>query len=415
MNLRSAARRVAKADGEQPTLRVEITPKTMVVAVLIAGGVWVSLQLAPVLLVLIVALFLVGTLNPVVQWLEEKGIKRGIGVAAVFVSILIILLGVLALTIPPLIEQVKSLVQQEPALRARLVDTLSQSKATAPLADSIRRLDYGVVARASAATALEYSRRSVEISAYLISAFFLALYMMIDRVRLRGALYAVVPRTHHIRLSRVLLNLEIIVGGYIRGQVLTCALMGVFTFVLLTLCGVKSALAIGVLAGIADVLPYIGPLISVGSAAAAATPQGAVIVAVVLGAMLAYEELESRILVPKIYGNVLKLPSSVVLFALLAGGTLMGITGALLALPVAAALRMVIEELRVDLPGEDIDDHRVRAGDARAEREYERRAEGVPATDAAAIAVEISEKRADAEGEQGPQSDAPSRKDLETK
>jgi hypothetical protein len=118
-------------------------------------------------------------------------------------------------------------------------------------------------------------------------------------------------------------------------------------------------------------------------------------VAVVLLIMLAYEEFESRVLVPRIYGRALRIPSSVVLFALLAGGTLMGILGALLALPVAATVMMLIEELRVELPGqqEQVADVEQRVGDERAEEEYERRTEGVPAEQAAAIAVEISDDR----------------------
>jgi putative heme transporter len=114
--------------------------------------------------------------------------------------------------------------------------------------------------------------------------------------------------------------------------------------------------------------------------------------------MLAYEELESRFLVPRIYGRVLRLPSSVVLVALLAGGTLMGIVGALLALPAAAAVKMLIEELRVELPGEEVVDSGLRKRDEQAEKEYERRADGVPAKEAAAIAVEISEERRQEEG-----------------
>ena len=91
----------------------------------------------------------------------------------------------------------------------------------------------------------------------------------------------------------------------------------------------------------------------------------------------------------------MRLPSSVVLFALLAGGTLMGILGALLALPVAATVMMLIEELRVELPGqqEQVADTDSASGDERAEEEYERRTEGVPAEQAAAIAVEISDDR----------------------
>jgi hypothetical protein len=114
--------------------------------------------------------------------------------------------------------------------------------------------------------------------------------------------------------------------------------------------------------------------------------------------MLAYEEFESRFLVPKVYGNALRLPSSVVLFSLLAGGTLMGIPGALLALPAAAAMRMLVTELRIAMPGEVAHNAELRARDDLAEVEYERRAEGLPAQRAAAIAVEMSEIRQSEEG-----------------
>jgi len=376
-----------------PPLRIELTLKTMLLAIAVAAATWVALRLAPVFIVVVVALFLVGTLNPIVEWLEQHKVKRGLGIGMVFAAMLLAALGILALTIPTVVKQFAALVAQEPALRERLVGRLSQYRATQSLADSLRDVDYSALIKSVGGTALEYSTRSAQVIAYLVSAIFLALYIMIDRDRLRGGLYAIAPRKQHVRLSRVLLHLEIIVGGYIRGQLLTSGLMAVFTFILLTICGVKAALAIAVIAGIADVLPYIGVFLSVGPAVAAAATRGTMVVIIVLVAMLAYEEFESRFLVPRIYGNLLKLPSSVVLVALLAGGTLMGIPGALLALPVAAALRMLIEELRIDLPGEDIDDTAARSEDARGAREYDRRTAGVPAAEAAAIAVEISEKR----------------------
>jgi putative heme transporter len=373
-------------------LRFEITAKTMLMALLIGVGAWVAGQLLPVILVVVVALFLVGTLGPAVEWLELKGLPRGWGIAVGFAGMLITAILVAALTLPPLIDQFTTVVKHEPALRGRLADLLARSRPTAPLAESLRAIHYGALAKSAAATALQYSTRIVEIVAYVVSSVFLALYIMIDRDRLRGGLFALVPRTHHIRLSRVLLNLETIVGGYIRGQVLTSALMSAFTFTLLIACGVSNALAIAVFAGIADVLPYIGVFLSVGPAVLAASGHGVVTAIIVLCAMLAYEEFESRFLIPRIYGRALRLPSSVVLVSLLAGGTLMGIVGALLALPVAAALRMLVEELRVELPGEQADPS-LRARDERTEKEYERRTEGVAAKQAAAIAVEMSEQR----------------------
>jgi hypothetical protein len=195
------------------------------------------------------------------------------------------------------------------------------------------------------------------------------------------------------------MNLETIVVAYIRGQMVTCLLMALFTFGLLKVCGVENALAIATIAGLADVLPYIGALLSVGAAVLAALSRGPVIAVFVLVLMLAYEEFESRVLVPRIYGRALRLPSSVVLFALLVGGTLMGILGALLALPVAATVMMLIEELRVELPGEQEQsvDTLLREADERGEEEYERRTAGVAAKQAAVIADEISRDRREEE------------------
>ncbi|MBV9948948.1 MAG: AI-2E family transporter [Myxococcales bacterium] len=381
-----------------PTRRVEISPKTMLTAVTVVAGCFLLRELLPVLLVIVVGLFLAGTLNPAVEWLERRRFGRPTAIAVVFVGLLTLAGLVAALTIPALVDQVRGVAVQEPELRRRLADLLARSRWTASYAQSLRDLHYDALARAWAGTAFAFSTKAISIVAYAVSAAFLGLYVMLDRDRLRGGLFAAVPRKYHIRLSRVLLNLETIVGGYIRGQALTSALMIAFLFALLSVCRVQSPLPIAVFAGIADVLPYVGVFLSVGPAALAAAPHGLVVTIVVVVAMLAYEEFESRLLVPRIYGHALRLPSSIVLVALLAGGTLLGFVGALLALPLAAAVRMLIEELRVALPGEVFDDPVLRARDERAEKEYATRAEGVPAERAAAIAVEIAEGRMHEEG-----------------
>jgi hypothetical protein len=116
---------------------------------------------------------------------------------------------------------------------------------------------------------------------------------------------------------------------------------------------------------------------------------------VVFVLLLCYEEFESRVLIPLVYGRALRLPSSIVLFALIAGGTLYGIAGALLALPVAATLLMLVDELRVELPGESAqpEEKSVEHHDMVGEAEYLRRTDGMPAEEAAGVALEISEER----------------------
>jgi predicted PurR-regulated permease PerM len=214
---------------------------------------------------------------------------------------------------------------------------------------------------------------------------------MLDRDRARGALYALVPRRHHMKLTRVLVRLEQIVGGYIRGQVITSLLMTAFAFALLTIAGVDGALALALFAGIADVLPYIGVFLSVGPAVLATLARGAVWTFVVLGAMLAYEELESRLIVPRVYGRALRLPSWVVLVALLGGGVLGGIFGAIVALPVAAAIVMLVEELVPRLPGETPTPEREaeRARLEHAQSDYDRHTDGMSVRESAAIAFEL--------------------------
>jgi len=383
------------ADKKTRVVRFEVSPATMIQLILVVACLWLLIRLWPVFLVLVVALLIVGAMSPAVSWMEARRVRRGLAIAIVFMLLLVVAALAVTLTIPSLVTQASALVEQEPAFRARLADYLALSNLTAPLADWLRHVKYDALLRAISATAFNFSMRIFEITAYGASAIFLALYIMIDRDRLRGALFSVVPRSHHIRLARVMMNLETIVGAYMRGQLITCFLIAAFAFVLMVACGVPYAMALAVFAGVADVLPYIGPLLSIGPMVLAALARGPVIVAVVLLIMLAYEEFESRVLVPRIYGRSLRLPSSVVLFALLAGGTLMGILGALLALPVAAAVMMLIEELRVELPGqqEQVADVEQRVGDERAEDEYERRTEGVPAEQAAAIAVEMSDDR----------------------
>lgn len=380
---------------EPRTVRFEFTQVTLIKLALIGASLWLAIHLWPIILVLIVALLIMGTLSPVVQWLEEHRVRRGLGIALVFTGVFVASICVVTMTVPSVVRQAVVLFEREPAFRAGLANQLSHYHLSAPFAEWLRNLQYGAQASNVGATAFAYSLRLFEIAAYGMSAIFLALYMMIDRDRLRGGLYAVVPRTQHIRLSRIMLNIETIVGAYIRGQLITCVLIGAFTFVLLTACGVENAMALATFAAIADVLPYIGAILSVVPAVLAALGHSTTAAIVVLVMMLVYEEFESRVLIPRIYGQALRLPSSVVFFALMVGGTLMGLMGALLALPVAATLMMLIEELRVDLPGEQEQpaDTALRAQDELEEEEYERRTVGATAEQAAAIAVEISVDR----------------------
>jgi predicted PurR-regulated permease PerM len=386
------------------TLRIEIAPSTLVTIVLIGVGIALLTQLVPVILVLITGLMLVGTLSPAVEWLERRKVGRLAAIAIVFAALLAVVAALLVFTVPAFLLQVSSLVAQEPELRRTLVKFLDAYPLTTSLAETLRHLQYGKLFKSYSTEAIAFSRSLFELVAYGAGSIFLALYIMIDRDRLRGGLFAVVPRAHHMKLSRIMLKLETIVGGYVRGQIVTCAMMAIFLFIVLSACGVPNAIAIAAFGGIADVLPFVGIFLTMIPAVLAALAIGSVAATAVFVLLLCYEEFESRALVPIIYGRALRLPSSIVLFALITGGTLYGIGGALLALPVAATLLMLADELKLELPGETMqpEDDTAERNDVIGEAEYLRRAGGMTAEASAGVALEISEERKVKEGGAAP-------------
>jgi len=158
-------------------------------------------------------------------------------------------------------------------------------------------------------------------------------------------------------------------------------------------------------AGLTDVIPFIGGYLASAPAILAVSGTGSSM-AIVAIAMFAYQEFESRILVPRIYGRTLRLPPAVVLIALLIGGTLLGILGALLALPVAAGLRMVVRELRVELPGEgEAAQDETRSRDEKAEHMYDLLAHDAPVQEAAQIAGQLAARIKENEERRGSMTD----------
>src|SRR5450759_5795600 len=142
-------------------IRIEPSPGTIIALLLLIAGLWVLNQLLPVVLVLVAALIIVGTISPAVQWFEERRMRRGLGIAIVFTTLLVIAVLLITMTIPSLVAQATSLLDQEPALRARLVNWLAGSHLTSPLAELLRKVHSGALVRMAASNAIEFSTRVV--------------------------------------------------------------------------------------------------------------------------------------------------------------------------------------------------------------------------------------------------------------
>ncbi|HEY5088441.1 MAG TPA: AI-2E family transporter, partial [Polyangia bacterium] len=308
----------------------------------------------------------------------------------------LVLIGLL--TIPALVAQVRELIDGAPLMQQRLAERLGRSHLTWPLARAVEAANLQDQLLPSG-KAFEYSSQIVTTVGWGLTTLALAFYILADPSTTQAALYLIVPRRFHIRLARITLNLETIVGGYMRGQIITSALMGLFAYILLRFCSVKNPLPLAVFAGITDILPLIGGTLGAIPLVVATLPRGTVMVVTVVVSVVIYQEFENRIIIPRVYGHVLRLPAWALTLALLIGAKLMGVTGALLSLPVAAGIRMVIEELRVELPGDGAIDPHLRERDDRVESLYAELAAGAGAETSAGIALDIADRvrRSDAE------------------
>ncbi|MFL5455172.1 MAG: AI-2E family transporter [Myxococcales bacterium] len=378
-------------------VRFEIAPRTVALILATMAGLWLLRELWVVVLLVVVALVFAGTFHPLVAWMERRGLGRIFSLILLFVGSILLASLFLFLTVPPLAEELADIVHGAPANRERLIALLQQRSLTLPLAHAVQNAGLEQTFARIESSLPGYASQAAKVAGYFVTTIVLSFYFLADGKRTQGVLYAVVPREYHMRLARILHNLETIVGGYMRGQLITSAAIAVFTFLLLTVCQVPNALSLALFAALADVIPFVGGLLAAAFAALSALPHGLPAAGVVLISMLVYTEFESRILVPRVYGHVLRLSPAAVLLALLAGGTMLGVMGALLALPIAAGLQMILEELRVEMPGDDSDDRPERARNAKTEATYERMSAGSTAPEAGRIARNLAQDIRDAD------------------
>jgi predicted PurR-regulated permease PerM len=370
--------------------RLDLAARLVLLSVLAVVVVWIALQLATVLMVVTIALVLVGTFDPLVAWLERHGLRRGRALALVMLAVTLAVGGLLLLSVPPLLVQLVHVIEHAPASRDHLVALLQDDTWARPLVQVIKAVPLDDLVIDAGHAIVGYSSAMFSILGYGITTLFLAIYLLADPIRAKGIVYAVVPRHHHMKLARILLELKVIVGGYMRGQLITSLAIAGFVFAVLSICRADDALALALFAGVTDIIPFVGGYVASAPVIVAVSGHGTAMTIVVASLMFAYQEFESRILIPRVYGRVLRLPPAIVLIALLVGGTLLGVVGALLALPIAAGLRMLLHELRVELPGEAPTSARTQVDDERVEQLYEGLAEGATAANAGAIADELA-------------------------
>ena len=324
-----------------PVQRVEIDiTRTAILKVLgTLAGLWLLAATWRVILWVLVSLLFVATFTPLVRRFQQS-IKRPWAIAAVVFLTLSTVGTLLAVTVPVLVRQVRNLTTNLPAYLSQGETALLGVGVKVDLDSSAERWSGAI-----ASNALAISMGVANTALSVLTIFILTIYLLIEGPKVATGILSLVPRHERLPIRRMFGEIGDQVGAYMRGQLLTSAIAGAFALVTLTLLGVPDALAFAVLMMVADVIPLVGPLIGTIPAVLVALGQGVPTSVCVLVAYLIYFQVEGNLIVPRVYGRALKLSPLVVLLAFLLGTTLMGMLGAVLALPVAASIPIVARYL----------------------------------------------------------------------
>ncbi len=311
------------------------------------GAIMLFLTAGSVLILIGLALFLAVGMEPAVSWLVRHRFPRWSAVLTVLASVVAIIVGFLATAVPALASQIGALAADVPGYLQRLNDKSSfiggmnerfgiQEKLQGLLSSSGSQIATGVLGAGIAV----FNALTDTLIVFVLTAYFLA-----DLPRIRALFYRLVP--HSRRPRTILIGDDIMakVGHYVLGNLLISLIVGLLTFAWLIIFGVPYALLISFAVALLDLVPVIGAFVGGVIAALAALTVSLPIALATIAFFIVYHLAEDYFLIPAIIGRAVQVPALVTVVAVLIGGALLGVIGALVAIPIAAALLLVMREI----------------------------------------------------------------------
>ncbi len=301
------------------------------------------------LVLLLVAAFIAIGLDPAVRWLVRRGLSRPVAVAVIAVIALGLFAGFVAAAFPPLAKEAGQLAQSGPRYARELQDqhnTLGRLNAKYHASERIQQaLQNGLTVK-TAGGLLSAGTAVLSFTFQLVVTLVLVVYFLADLPRIKQVLYRLVALRHRPRFG--LLADEVIsrVGGYVLGDLATSIVAIVTSYVLLLILGVPYALVLSVLTGVLDLIPLVGSSIAgvvVALVALATVSPTASLITVVFHVI--YRLFEDYLLNPRVLRKTVDVSPLVTIIAVILGGALLGIVGAVVAVPAAAAVQLVLVEV----------------------------------------------------------------------
>jgi predicted PurR-regulated permease PerM len=308
-------------------------------------------DISQVLILITVALFLAVGLNPAVERLTRLGISRKWGVALVFLGLVLFFVGFGFAIVPALTQQITAFVTETTSPNG-YVQQLLQNPRVHELDQRYQLLTKLKSTLASKDLGSQIAGGLVGVGRVVVSGIFSTLTILILTLYFLGSLpaitnffYRLAPRSRRARVA--LIGDEILgrIGGYVGGNILISIIAGVTTYIFLLIAGVPYPIALALVIAITDLIPLVGATIGAVLVTAVAFFAGLWIGIATLIFCLVYQQVENYVIAPRVMKKSVDVQPAVTVIAALIGGGLLGIVGALLAIPTAAAVALILREV----------------------------------------------------------------------
>lgn len=304
-------------------------------------------DITSVLIIIGVALFIAVGLSPIVDLLIGKGLPRGAAVGVVIFGFLLVAVGFGLAAIPPVTHEVHNLITNYPSYKADLASGRGWAGRLAAHLHLTGYLKNKSKLTIPTSGLLGAGKVVISIGVAFISVMALTIYFLVALPGVRSLWLSVVPRSRRERVA--LLSDEVFerVGGFMLGNLLTSLVAGVGTWAWLMIFGVPYSLLLALFVAIFDLIPMVGSTIAGVVVTLVALTRGLPIAIATAVFYVAYRFLEDYLLYPRVMKHTVKVSPGLTIVATLIGGSLLGIVGALVAIPLAATVRLLLEEVTV--------------------------------------------------------------------
>ena len=305
-----------------------------------------------VFILIIVSIFLAAGLNPAVLFFQNRGLKRGMAVGAVMASVLIFVAAFIAIAVPPLIEQGNQLLENAPQLIKDLNNNafINDLNNKYGVIDSLQtRIDSVIKDGQFAVTAFGgvigvgkavVSGLVSTFTILVLTLYFLAALPQVVQISLRF-----VPATRRDRVSKLTNAIIARVGSFVGGQGLIAILAALFILIMGLIIGMPYTAPLAMVVLVCGFIPLVGHFIGMSIVTLVSLTKSPTTALVALGSYIIYVQIENYVITPKIMRKSLAIPGLVTIIAALLGTSLLGLIGGLLAVPIAAAVLLIIDEV----------------------------------------------------------------------